>query len=334
MGVLLPFSNGSATTRTLAKGLMNAAELALFDARNPDLLLMPGDEGASPRQAAAAARTLISEGAEIIIGPLFAPSVSAVAPVVRDHGIALIGLSTDRSVGGDGVYLLSYQPETEVQRVVSYSASRGHTNFTAVIPRTAYGDRVLAAFKAEAAKDHVTVRAVLRYDSGTPDLSQTASAASSSGADAILIAQGGQQLAAMAAQLGNPHPQLLGTGLWSEKSLLHESSLSGGWFAAPPAEADAAFQARYRSAYRSTPPQLATLAYDAVSLVAALSKGAPYHRFTDAALTDPDGFSGVSGIFRFMANGSCERGLAILRVEPDGFHIVDPAPQSFQAKAS
>ncbi|MFL5237377.1 MAG: penicillin-binding protein activator, partial [Rhizomicrobium sp.] len=166
VGVLLPFSNGSAATRNLAKALMNAAQLAMFDARNPDILLLPGDEGSTPGEAASAARMLMSEGAEVIVGPLFAQSVTIVAPIARDRAVPVIAFSTDRAVGGRGVYLLSYQPETEVKRVISYAAAHGHANFTGIVPRTAYGDRVLAAFKSEAAAAKVNVRAIVRFDPG------------------------------------------------------------------------------------------------------------------------------------------------------------------------
>ena len=70
-----------------------------------------------------------------------------------------------------------------------------------------------------------------------------------------------------------------------------------------------------------------------LSLVALLSQGQPYHRFTQAALMDPNGFSGVDGIFRFNTDGTSERGLAILEVQPDGFHVVSPAPKTFQARS-
>jgi len=334
IGVLLPFSNGSAATRSLAKAMLNAAQLAMFDSRNPDILLIPEDEGSTPKEAAAAARTLLNEGAEVIVGPVFAQSVTAVAPLARDHGVPVISFSTDRAVAGDSVYLLSFQPEAEVRRVISYAAAHGHTNLTAIVPQNAYGERVASALKAEAAAERLTVRAILRFAPGTSDFAQTTQAAIATGSDAVLIAQGGAQLVSIAALLGNPHPQLLGTGLWAQKSTEHEPALSGGWFAGPPPRADAAFENRYRGVYGAAPPQLAPLAYDAVSLVSALASGRPYHRFTDAALTDPDGYAGVTGVFRFRPDGSCERGLAILSVEPDGFHIVDPAPKTFQPQAS
>jgi hypothetical protein len=64
--------------------------------------------------------------------------------------------------------------------------------------------------------------------------------------------------------------------------------------------------------------------------VALLSTGQPYHRFTDAALTDPNGFAGVDGIFRFEPDGSSKRGLAVMQVEPEGFQIVSPAQKTFE----
>ena len=68
--------------------------------------------------------------------------------------------------------------------------------------------------------------------------------------------------------------------------------------------------------------------------MALLASGPAYHRFTDAALTDPNGFSGIDGIFRFGADGSLDRGLAILAVRPGGFDVINPAPTTFQSKGS
>lgn len=336
VGVLLPFSNGSASTRALAKSLMNAAQLAIFDAHNPDILLISADEGSTSQDAAAAARGLLAQGAEVIVGPLFAASVTAVAPIARDRAVPVIAFSTDRNVAGDDVYLLSFQPENDVKRVISYAAAHGHTNFAALIPRTAYGERIASALKAEIEADKLQLSDIERFDPGATDLSGPAHAVAASNADAILIAQGGAPLRSMAAMLGTDRTRfkLLGTGLWDDRSLTRESMLEGGWFAAPPPNADETFAAKYRAVFGSTPPQLAGLAYDAISLVALLASGTPYHRFTPQALTDPNGFSGVSGVFRFNPDGTSERGLAILGVEPEGFRVVDPAPRTFQPQGS
>jgi hypothetical protein len=73
----------------------------------------------------------------------------------------------------------------------------------------------------------------------------------------------------------------------------------------------------------------ATLAYDAVALVAALVKTQGAGRFNEQVLTNSSGFAGIDGVFRFLSDGTNERGLAVLRVSPSGGQVVGPAPKSF-----
>jgi hypothetical protein len=61
----------------------------------------------------------------------------------------------------------------------------------------------------------------------------------------------------------------------------------------------------------------------------ALSSKPEGERFTAQALTEPDGFAGVDGIFRFLPDGRTERGLAILEMHASGPIVIDPAPTSF-----
>jgi len=339
VGVLLPFSNGSAATRALAQSMLKAAELALFDAKNQNIVLITADEGGSPDAAAQGARNLLAQGAEIIIGPLFAQSVSAVAPIARDRAVPVISFSTDRNVAGDGIYLLSFQPENEVKRIVDFAAAQGRSNFAALVPQTIYGDRVAKAFQDEVTAKGGKITDIEHF-AATPDaLAAQAQAVTASKPDAILVAQGGALLrgtgpALAAGGVDGNKIRLLGTGLWDDPANVKESALSGGWFAAPSPSADEAFDAKYKNAFGNNPPQLATLAYDAVSLAALLSSGAPYHRFTPAALGDPNGFAGVNGIFRFNPDGTSERGLAVLGVDPNGFTTVSPAPATFQPQGS
>lgn len=336
VGVILPFDNASASVRALAKSMMRAAELALYDAGNRNIILMTAEDTGTPADAAAAAQKLLNEGAEVIVGPLFSASVEAVAPLARDHGVPVLAFSTDRKVAGNGIYLLSFQPENEVKRIVSYAVSQGHSKIGALIPQTAYGDVVEQAFRQAAADAHVPVCAVARFSPNSGALADPAATVAKAGCDAILVPQGGSLLRGLAQTLAysNVDPakvKLLGTGLWYEPGSQKESLLAGAWFAAPQPSTDDAFNANYRTTFGGEPPQLASLAYDAVSLVALLANGVPYHRFTPRAITDPNGFSGVSGVFRFAPDGTVERGLAVLAVEPGGFTLVNPAPTTFQA---
>ena len=109
----------------IGKSLKQAAELALFERDNPNLQLIVKDDKGTPEGAKAAAEDAVKGGATArSLGPLFAKSVAAVAPVARQAGVPVIAFSNDRQVAGNGVYLLSFQPAPEVERVVAYAASR------------------------------------------------------------------------------------------------------------------------------------------------------------------------------------------------------------------
>ena len=95
----------------------------------------------------AAAQQLLAQGAEVIVGPLFGASVQAVAPIARDRGMPVLAFSTEKSVAGNGTYLLSFLPQNEVRRVVRYAAANGHHVFAALVPQTAYGDVAQEAFR-------------------------------------------------------------------------------------------------------------------------------------------------------------------------------------------
>ncbi len=336
VGLLLPFSNGSSQTRFLANSMMKAAQLALFDAGNPNILLISADEGSTPESAANGARSLLAQGAAVIVGPLFAGSVSAVAPIAHDRAVPVIAFSTDVKTAGNGVYLLSFQPENEIHRTVSYAIQTGHKNFAALVPATAYGNHIADAVKADAAAMGGQVTDIERI--GSTDQATALHNIAASNPDVLIVAAGGNTLRELAAALAESgidrsKVKLVGTGLWDDPSITKEASLEGGWFAAPAPDIDSSFNTKYKAAFGASPPQLASLPYDAVSLVALLSAGTPYHRFTDSALTDPNGFAGVNGILRFNPDGTSERGLAILAVEPDGFRVVDPSPRSFEKPA-
>ena len=145
VALLLPLT-GSGNTPSVAKALKQAAELALFDFDNPSVSLVPKDTKGTPTGAQAAAQSAIQDGAELIIGPLFAQEVAAAAPVARQSNIPMIAFSSDEKVAGGGVYLLSFLAGRDVPRIVSYAASRGKRNFALLIPQSPYGRLAEEAF--------------------------------------------------------------------------------------------------------------------------------------------------------------------------------------------
>src|ERR1700752_1811775 len=151
VGLILPLS-ASGNAGVAAQSMKNAAEMALAEFQNPNIQILVKDDGGSPQGAGAGAEQAVSEGAEISLGPLFAASVPAVGQAARSRGISVIAFSTDSSVAGRGVYLLSFLPESDVTRIVDYAASTGKRSFAALVPDNAYGNVVEGTFKQAAGR--------------------------------------------------------------------------------------------------------------------------------------------------------------------------------------
>jgi branched-chain amino acid transport system substrate-binding protein len=336
VALVLPLSApGNAGLAALS--MKNAAEMALAEFKEPNIQLLVKDDAGTPQGAQLGAQQALDEGAEIIIGPLFAQSVSAVGSVARTRNIPVIAFSTDASVASRGVYLLSFLPESDVKRIVEYAVSKGKRSFAALLPDNAYGAVVEAAFQQEVARRGGRVVALEKYplDPGkmAEPIRRVAQAAGR--VDSIFIPDGADAVPQVVAQLAaagvNPkRVQLLGTGLWADDARINSAaSLDGGLFAAPEPGGFKAFAGRYRARYGQDPVRTATLAYDAVALVAALVKTQGAQRFSEQILTTASGFAGIDGVFRFRADGTNERGLAVMRVTPSGNQPVSPAPRSF-----
>ena len=149
VGLLLPFSADSEAARRVASAMFDAAQLAVFDAGDQNFLLIPKDTRGEAEGAAAAARSALADGAEIILGPLFAESVEAAAVVTRAARTPMIAFSSDLTAAGDGVFLLSFPPELEIARVTEFAMSQELVRFGVLAPMTPYGDRVSGAFAEE-----------------------------------------------------------------------------------------------------------------------------------------------------------------------------------------
>lgn len=335
VGLVLPLSaQGNAGVAALS--MKNAADMALAEFKSPNIQLLVKDDGGTPQGAQAAAQQAINEGAEIIVGPLFAQSVSAVGQVARGRNIPVIAFSTDASVAARGVYLLSFLPETDVRRIVDFAVSRGKRSFAALLPDNAYGTVVEAAFQQEVSRRGGRVVVLEKYPLDANRMAEAARRVSQAAnqADSIFIPDGAdavpQVVQALAASGVNlKRVQLLGTGLWDDPRIFSTTALDGGWYAAPESTGFRNFSGRYRARYGQDPVRTATLAYDAVALVAALVKTQGPQRFSEQVLTNASGFAGIDGVFRFRPEGPNERGLAVLRVAPAGGQVISPAPHTF-----
>ena len=333
VGLILPLT-AEGQGAVVGNSLKNAAEMALAEFPNADLTLLVKDDRGTPEGARAAAQEALSEGAELIVGPLFAPSVQAAGQVARGANKPVIAFSSDSNVASRGIYLLSFPPENDVNRVIGYAAQQGRKSFAALVPDTAYGKVVEAAFQQAAANRGVRVAAIERFSSDPAAMKSAIQRLmpSLAQADALFVPAAADTMPTLGQLLQeagyNPAKvKPLGTGVWNDASIARVAGIQGGWFASPDTAGFNAFAGRYQQRFNSAPTRTATLAYDAVSLAAALARTQGSQRFSEAVLTNGSGFAGADGVFRFRPDGQVERGLAVLELRNGQIVTINAAPR-------
>lgn len=168
IGFLVPLSGPNAI---LGKALLDAAQLAVFEVGDENLVLLPRDTGGTPEGAAAAAETAIAAGAKLIVGPLFAADVPAVAAKARPAGVSVLSFSNDLSVAGPGVFVMGVPPRAQIDRVIAFARSRGLSRFAGLLPNNSYGAAVENAMRDSMQKTGGQLSVIERYDPATSDAS-------------------------------------------------------------------------------------------------------------------------------------------------------------------
>ncbi len=328
IGLLLPLSGPHAD---LGQGLLDAAELALFEGESSSITLIPQD---TAQGAHLAAQKALDDGAELLLGPIFASEVEKVKPLLATRKANLICFSTDQTIASQGVYVLGFLPSQQIERVVAYAKEKGLTKIAALTPEDQYGKLIDQTLRHLETQGKIHLLGITHYEKGdildgnpgNARLLEEVMLYKSKGVEAFLIPEGGENLALLMRLLG---PQgslkMLGSGQWDAPETLSIPGLEGGLFASTSPEGRENFEVRFQKAYGHPPPRIAGLAYDAIALAIALAdKG-----YTSDNLNFSQGFAGTEGLFRLTPQGLNERGLAVLEVNPSGLRVVSPAPQSF-----
>lgn len=341
IALLLPLSG---RTAPIGRSMQQAAEMSLFDSGAKDLALSTYDSGETPDAAVQAYTKARTDGCALVLGPLFGTSATALAPLVQQGGAKAISFSNDEKAAQPGVWIMGIAAPPQVRRVVDYAVSTGIKRFAAFAPQTTYGDQMAQVLREAATARGATVVAVEEFSPQSLDMTAAAkrlaaAAAAGDGKVAILVPVAPPQLSAVlaslsAAEIDTSKVQLIGTGVWDVAGLGSEPMLRGAWYAAPDPAKRADFERRFVATYGRPPHRLATLAYDAVALAAQLARLKPGGDFSAEAITNPAGWSGIDGIFRFLPDGRSERGLAVIEIQGDRSSVVSRSPTSFGQMAT
>lgn len=329
VALLVPMSGPNAG---VGQSIANATTLALLDTKADKVRITTYDTGAG---AAAAANKALADGNRLILGPLLAEDARIIGPLAARANVPVISFSNDTSVAGNGVYIMGYNPNQSIERVVEFARGKGLSKFAALVPRGVYGERSGTALLRAVEQAGGTVVSMQTFDR-TP-ASMTAAVRklqASSSYDALLIADSGRvalQLAPIVRKNGGATARLLGTELWNtDNSLAASPVLRGAWFASVSDGLYSQLAAKYRARYGDAPFRLSAMGYDAVLLTVRIARdwkpGAP---FPAARLRDAGGFAGIDGAFRFNRTGIAERALEVSEIANGTFTVVDAAPMAF-----
>ncbi|WP_315760484.1 penicillin-binding protein activator [Sphingomonas sp. Y38-1Y] len=328
VALLVPLTGPNAR---VGQSLANATQLAQLDTRSEVVRITNYD---TARGAAAAAQAAIRDGNRLILGPLLAEDVRAVAPIARRAGVPVLSFSNDTGVAGDGVFIMGYTPAQSIERVVDHARRSGVSDFAGLVPTGLYGERASTSFlrAVEAAGGRVV--ALQTYDRA-PRSVAAAAGRLTAGYQAVLIADGATTAAGAVPVLRRgtgKSARVLGTELWNTDSNVgSNAALSGAWYASVSNNLYTQYAGKYRARFGAAPYRLSSMGYDAVLLTVRIARdwrvGSP---FPATRLTDRDGFAGLDGAFRFDREGIAERALEVKEVRGGSTVTVSPAPRTFR----
>lgn len=330
VGILLPLSGPHAP---LGKGMLQAAEMALFETDSTAVTLLPQDTAKGAHQAALRA---LDEGAELLLGPVFASEVDSIKPLLQKHNVNLIAFSTDQKVASDRTFILGFLPTQQIEHTLHYAKEKGLKKIAALVPDSPYGHLIEDTLKTLHARGEIQLLGLTFYEKGdllegnpgNERLLEDITLYKKKGLDAILIPEGGENLGHLIALLKSQFPlQILGSSQWDTPAVLQNmgTDLEGSFFASPSCQERQNFEVRFQKLYGKAPPRLASLAFDATAMAINLAEKG----YSLEKITFHEGFSGIDGLFRLTPQGLNERGLAILEISSSEFRTISPAPESF-----
>ncbi len=338
VALLVPYGASDPNEQKLAEDLENAARMAVSDLAGVKVDLSVYDTAGNADKAREAARAAVGGGARIIIGPLRAESATAAADAVAPRGVNVLAFSNDPTIAGDNLFVLGQTFHSTADRLVRFATGQGRDRIL-----TVYADNRAGRLGRQAIQQAITRNAAVPAGGVSYAFSQDAvveavprirSAAEDNSANAIFFTANSAGALPLFTQmlpeagLGQDEVQYIGLSRWdTPPQTLELPGVQGGWFALPDPQRTAQFRERFETAYGRPPHALSGLAYDGIAAVGALAKeGGNLGR---DALTQPAGFQGVNGIFRFTPDGTNERGLAVATIRDKAVEVISPAPASF-----
>ncbi|GIL02862.1 MAG: penicillin-binding protein activator [Alphaproteobacteria bacterium] len=339
VALLLP-RTAPGNAAAVANELRNGALMALTDFGRDTIQIVIKDTAGQAATAQATATEAMSEGSSAVLGPVFSADVGAASAITLPAGRTMIAFSTDSTVARRGVYLLSFTPQDDTRRAVSFALSQGRRSFAAFLPNNSEGTLREAVFRQLVGAAGGNVQ-VIKYDRSAPSIEQAVDRVAGfiASVDTIYIPEGNEMPNAILQEFRKKGVDIvgkliLGSGSW-ETVKLSDPMLDGAVYPGRELTNFAPFAQRYEAEHGARPGVWAGMGYDAVTLAIKLvQQNGPEAAFRPESVENPRGFAGINGIFRLRSDGIAERGLAIYQVANGEGQLLSPAPTTFARSGS
>lgn len=340
VALLVPGDSGQASDVLLARSLENAARLAIGDLKTVRVDLRVYNTAGSPALAASQAKQAVADGAQVILGPVFAQEANAAGVAVAPANVNVLSFSNNADIAGNNVFVLGPTFDNTAKRLATFAVRQGKGRIMIVHDRNTAGELGRAAIDRSVRASGGTIVAVGGYEfsqngvvAAAPAIAKTAKEAAAQSVFLTADSAGALPLVSQMLVdngLNSQNVQFIGLTRWDiPAETLGLPGVQGGWFAMPDPALYAQFQSRYSAAYSEAPHPIASLAYDGIAAIGALSRSDLRGPLSKSALTQGAGFVGVNGIFRLRDDGQNERGLAIAQIQNGQAKIIESAPRSF-----
>ncbi|OSP56070.1 penicillin-binding protein activator [Pseudoruegeria sp. SK021] len=340
VALLVPSSDPDANVGRTAQSIVNAARLAASELQGATVEIKVYDTAGSPATAAQVATQAVNDGADVILGPLYAAEANAVGNAVASRGVNVLAFSNNPAIAGGNVFVMGATFDNTARRMVGYAKDQGVQSILVVNGRSEAEivgrDAIVRAIQAYGVRLAGTQDFELSQQGVTAAMPRIAASAEANGAQAIfLTSDTATALPFVVEALGdnNLSPaeyRYMGLTRWDiPTSAMALPGLQGGWFALPDTTAVNQFVSRYSATYGTQPfnTAIAGLGYDGIAAIGALAKAGK--GVSHASLTQSSGFAGSSGAFRFLSDGTNQRALAVATLQNQSVRILEAAPTRF-----
>ncbi|PJE31872.1 amino acid/amide ABC transporter substrate-binding protein, HAAT family [Pseudooceanicola antarcticus] len=344
VALLVPKGSGKSGDAILAASLENAARLAASELNGVQIDLRVYDTQGSAEVTAGVTSQAISDGAKVILGPVYAANANAAGRVAASRGVNVLAFSNNPEIAGGNVFILGPTFQNTADRLTRYAVTQGKNNIVLVHGQTPEGQAGASAVQTAALRNGASIVGTVPYEfsqqgvlNALPAVRDAAGGgAEAGGADAIFLTANTAGALPLFTQmlpengLGADKIQYIGLTRWDiPPQTLALPGVQGGWFALPDPGLTAQFNARYTAAYGAAPHPIGGLAFDGIAAIGALVRQGRSDALSTSGLTQGSGFQGVGGVFRLLPDGTNERGLAVATIQDQQVVVIAPAPRSF-----